>query len=1527
MLVLSHHPSNRDTSLAVPLSFLPYAQRKEFLKKKKRKHQSKSTSDMAPKIIVANKGAQPPVSPMPDLYLPTSQKLGDNSDGASSTKSHEEEMEELRLKCNQAQQKLEKMEKERDSRKKMLLEMSSIVSSLQGISVKYEKNPVDPNSRENNLENVLRKIKAIDEQLKSSTIEKGSLREERWLQRSTIEAQESQIKSMQDRIALLQNQLQQMDSGRNVKKMGNDERNEVNDEILALKKENEAKYSEIDVLENRLNTLRKSHDTSTDSDTADSSHSSSEVSDDNQLVVYQHTNKSQGIFGTALKRNQRPTHLEAIDEEEECPSASFSSYSASSEESDEKTAESDKDSTTRSSKEEEGISLTLQPSEADVSHCTDEFSSSSSSLKYQAPQSHFSSGYFDDVSVESETTETDETNESATTADEEEQSKQSENSKESAETNNSFEEEYNAAKKTNEELTQENKRLRANNKKVLAAMAEVSSETSTAGVTSKNAGELRQENKDLRNALEEECTKRTLLEDEHSRMSKNYKELKEAYVNLQDEKSNILKKLEPEQVRRSEVPDGRSDVSQSYQQLAEIHESTVMKLADMAEDNDSLQVQVKCLKSEMINVSQADQSELHETRLRYRDLKNEHEDLSVKVQQLCDQYEHLRSKYHAATTGATAITGEVPSKEVQQKYDELLQEYQLCQVKLKEMEETLDSESSSKNDETLKQKHAEALAKVVALEKSNKELTSIKDKYDAAEVKVATLEEELERATQRAESANRKQEQRAEHLRDVIHHYRELEREHEDVSTRLQSLQSLVRSGENNSDRALSQQEETFVPVEGDLTCHSRSSHAKDAALYARLVAYEGRMKDIEKQRDDALNQIETIKVEVAQAKLEANNAKEAKKVRERDLKIVLKYYEELQLKYQEAEARIGVLESKAAEREQSSAPDENTTENGELNNKRGAVEEPAEGKVSNEDGELAKAKKEATNAIEAKKVRERDLKIVLQHYHELEEKYEQAQARIHTLESVPSLARDTIPGNDDLNRCDANDGVDLNAAMNDQKSADNDLADEESTTSTASKFSWVVNRDCPFDESFKKADNNEDGECAEDEMEDEASIESSEVYVSEYQVDESGKSEAPLSDKQEDKPSTDCGDSDTDNAAGNETTHVTAVQDDEKIDCDDSSQKDVKQDAEAERGNGGEEEARKDDLINPALPNDDYQESNKGVLPEEKPNNEEESHCSTTVDGRSTMPQCESSDDQQKLQSRPEEFQQRKLDVGNDDDESIRQLMIEVVTLKRQKDQRHAKDHRDEDSPATHVLASTFFESNETLGSEPSGNFVAASSSASSPAAETHKNEDKIDLRGEIEDNVLDRLQEATDRVVELEEEQKGAEAKMEILERKLSIARRDAELAHTRQESREVNLRDLTAKHKKLEEDYEEVLGYVEQLEDELEQARKEARIREEEAKSVRKCLAGANFHHRKLQEEHELAMQRIVEQERELEDCRLDADFIQDSSKMRRFRNECMADKVRLMKENSEIKIMCNQLIAKLEANKLEPKYQRN
>jgi chromosome segregation ATPase len=132
-----------------------------------------------------------------------------------------------------------------------------------------------------------------------------------------------------------------------------------------------------------------------------------------------------------------------------------------------------------------------------------------------------------------------------------------------------------------------------------------------------------------------------------------------------------------------------------------------------------------------------------------------------------------------------------------------------------------------------------------------------------------------------------------------------------------------------------------------------------------------------------------------------------------------------------------------------------------------------------------------------------------------------------------------------------------------------------------------------------------------------------------------------------------------------------------------------------------------------------------------------------------------------------------------------------------------------------------------------------------------------------------LGQLAQANNRVHKLEKKEIGAKAQLEIMERKVLVAQREAKDAKQQKQAREDNLRDIIAKHKWLEQDHEEIQGKLVSLQEYLEQAKKKVSIRKEDAKIARTRSAGSHNQYKKLQAQHGEALELISEQIKQLEE----------------------------------------------------------
>jgi chromosome segregation ATPase len=112
------------------------------------------------------------------------------------------------------------------------------------------------------------------------------------------------------------------------------------------------------------------------------------------------------------------------------------------------------------------------------------------------------------------------------------------------------------------------------------------------------------------------------------------------------------------------------------------------------------------------------------------------------------------------------------------------------------------------------------------------------------------------------------------------------------------------------------------------------------------------------------------------------------------------------------------------------------------------------------------------------------------------------------------------------------------------------------------------------------------------------------------------------------------------------------------------------------------------------------------------------------------------------------------------------------------------------------------------------------------------------------------------------LEERHDQAIAKLERMEGALLLAQREADDAHKTQVSKEVKLRNISAKLFKLEREHQDLQSVVLNLRSQLALAKKEARAAESEVKGMRKRLDDRNLEYKELEEKHNAFMQKFSE-----------------------------------------------------------------
>jgi chromosome segregation ATPase len=242
----------------------------------------------------------------------------------------------------------------------------------------------------------------------------------------------------------------------------------------------------------------------------------------------------------------------------------------------------------------------------------------------------------------------------------------------------------------------------------------------------------------------------------------------------------------------------------------------------------------------------------------------------------------------------------------------------------------------------------------------------------------------------------------------------------------------------------------------------------------------------------------------------------------------------------------------------------------------------------------------------------------------------------------------------------------------------------------------------------------------------------------------------------------------------------------------------------------------------------------------------------------------------------------------GVEDDDSIEQLLSDVRKLHEE----HAKT-------AKKKVRSYSFDGSQ------------AEASANMSVYEESENDDEEfhdshDGSGRKKINeLLCELQKANGRYATLMQEYDTKVSEMEVMERKLRLAKREVEEAKYSQTVREGSLRDAISKQMRLEKEYELTKEETAELKEEIETVKKEARKADYEAKGTRKRLTGTVAQYKQLGDEYDAALVRIRQLERDLEETELGAALGDDSGNIKQFRDDLMAERVKLFKENEEMK----------------------
>lgn len=286
-----------------------------------------------------------------------------------------------------------------------------------------------------------------------------------------------------------------------------------------------------------------------------------------------------------------------------------------------------------------------------------------------------------------------------------------------------------------EKLQEENRKLRESQGAALKNMAQDSEEE-------KKSRWLKQENKMLLKSMEKQ---NEVLD----KANKNYEK-------LQNEHSATLAMLEDKNKRYDRLIldfsnlAGTGKNSEDYNRLRALHETVVLKLADMGEDNDRLEKErdaaIEELEKQDVQIRAYDEAiaSLNKTEYDLKMLENVHEETIIELQQLADKNKELKAMNENGV--------------------------------------------SNEDFEKLKQDHVAVATELEMLVESNKEFIGIQEKLNASEVNVAMLEEEDRKMKEKLLATKKKSKARADQLKDVISQYKTLKTEYSEKCVEVDRL-------------------------------------------------------------------------------------------------------------------------------------------------------------------------------------------------------------------------------------------------------------------------------------------------------------------------------------------------------------------------------------------------------------------------------------------------------------------------------------------------------------------------------------------------------------------------------------------------------------------------------------------------------------------------------------------------------------------------------------------------------------------
>mmetsp|Transcript_14559 Transcript_14559/g.35367 ORF Transcript_14559/g.35367 Transcript_14559/m.35367 type:complete len:1491 (+) Transcript_14559:147-4619(+) len=368
------------------------------------------------------------------------------------------------------------------------------------------------------------------------------------------------------------------------------------------------------------------------------------------------------------------------------------------------------------------------------------------------------------------------------------------------------------------QLEEENKELRKSNMVALSSIAQV------AEITARSES-LKDENEELRKELEE--------------LKAEKQAMKNQLANADNEKAQSTDALEV---------------------MSRDHNMTVMKLADLSEDNAALEKELSATKAQLQKAFADLQGhdellEMNERlRTEYEELVEEHETTKIFVERQTEKYTKLKL-LHEQT-----IDGKLP-----------------------------------KDSQKLQLAYSQALSRIEYLERANDESGDASAKLGASELKLTMKDDEMKKILEKNKSTEKKLAESQSCLKNLIVQYKKLEKEKAQTIAKLEKAEALHSDSLQTTSR---------VAANDNIV----------EELKATLLASKEQIMQLEKERDEAIERAESSETGVAKSKKDIRVALEGKNARENDMRIVMEHHKKLLSKYNEVDTQLKELLPKYSE-------------------------------------------------------------------------------------------------------------------------------------------------------------------------------------------------------------------------------------------------------------------------------------------------------------------------------------------------------------------------------------------------------------------------------------------------------------------------------------------------------------------------------------------------------------------------------------------------------------------------------------